>query len=175
MLTSKPTTVCPGDIFLSNNSLIASNLGLAHLAARRVWETFPRVEFDDLVQESALALSKASQHFDPRRGVCFASYAYAACFRRCRKFCRREKRIACPSLPQKELCATRQASPDEQVQAEDSLDHAMRRLPGRTREIFRRRLAGEPRTQISRSLGLSRQRIGVCENEAMTAVRAAMG
>src|SRR5208282_3398646 len=64
MLTSKPTNARGGDIFSANDARIVSNLGLAHLAARRVWAKFPRLELDDLFQEAILALFKASRHFD---------------------------------------------------------------------------------------------------------------
>jgi hypothetical protein len=69
----------------------------------------------------------------------------------------------------------RQIPPDEQVQAQDSLEQAMNCMSGRKRDIFRRRLAGESRAQIARNLCLSKQRISVCENQVMAAVRAAMG
>jgi RNA polymerase sigma factor (sigma-70 family) len=54
------------------------HLRLAWFVAGRLsgWAARRGVDFDDLVQEAALAVVRAAQRFDPARGFTFSTYAY---------------------------------------------------------------------------------------------------
>jgi RNA polymerase sigma factor (sigma-70 family) len=60
-----------GDIE-ARNILVLANLGLVHLLSNQMRR--PHVRYDDLVQEGTLGLLRATETFDPERGVRFSTY-----------------------------------------------------------------------------------------------------
>jgi len=60
-----------GDIE-ARNVLVLANLGLVHLLSNQMRR--PHVRYDDLVQEGTLGLLRATETFDPERGVRFSTY-----------------------------------------------------------------------------------------------------
>lgn len=60
-----------GDID-ARNTLVLANLGLVHLVANQMRR--PHVRYDDLVQEGTLGLLRATETFEPDRGVRFSTY-----------------------------------------------------------------------------------------------------
>ncbi|MCP4500447.1 MAG: sigma-70 family RNA polymerase sigma factor [Deltaproteobacteria bacterium] len=60
-----------GDIE-ARNILVLANLGLVHLLSNQMRR--PHVRYDDLVQEGTLGLLRATETFEPDRGVRFSTY-----------------------------------------------------------------------------------------------------
>lgn len=60
-----------GDID-ARNTLVLANLGLVHLVSNQMRR--PHVRYDDLVQEGTLGLLRATETFEPDRGVRFSTY-----------------------------------------------------------------------------------------------------
>lgn len=56
----------------ARNTLVLANLGLVHLVANQMRR--PHVRYDDLVQEGTLGLLRATETFEPDRGVRFSTY-----------------------------------------------------------------------------------------------------
>lgn len=68
----------------ARDALVAANLRLVLKIARGVQRTRgPRAPLLDVVQEGVLGLLRATDTFDPTRGVKFATYAYRMVVRRC--------------------------------------------------------------------------------------------
>lgn len=61
-----------GDIE-ARNALVLGNMGLVHMVARRIRRE--TADVDDLVQVGMLGLIRATETFDPTRGVKFSTYA----------------------------------------------------------------------------------------------------
>jgi len=57
------------------NQLVEQNMGLVKKYANQVCNSFNNVEFDDLVQEGALALVQCVDKFDLSKGCTFSTYA----------------------------------------------------------------------------------------------------
>jgi RNA polymerase sigma-B factor len=57
------------------NELVEQNMGLVKKYANQVCNSFNNVEFDDLVQEGALALVRCVDKFDLTKGCTFSTYA----------------------------------------------------------------------------------------------------
>ncbi len=58
---------------MSREEVICDNLGLVHLCAKRF--AGKGIDYDDLYQAGCVGLIKAADGFDPRRGLCFSTYA----------------------------------------------------------------------------------------------------
>ena len=57
----------------SRDAFICQNLGLVHTCAKRF--SGKGVDYDDLVQAGSMGLVKATDGFEPERGLCFSTYA----------------------------------------------------------------------------------------------------
>lgn len=58
---------------MSREQTICDNLGLVHTCARRF--AGKGIDYDDLYQAGCIGLIKATDGFDPSRGLCFSTYA----------------------------------------------------------------------------------------------------
>ncbi len=58
---------------MCRDEFIESNLGLVHACATRF--KGKGIEYDDLYSAGCVGLIKATDHFDPERGLCFSTYA----------------------------------------------------------------------------------------------------
>lgn len=61
-----------GDID-ARNCLVMANIGLVHLIANQF--SRPSVRYEDLVQEGSMGLMRATETFEPNRGVRFSTYS----------------------------------------------------------------------------------------------------
>src|SRR5439155_5942595 len=61
-----------GDID-ARNTLVMSNIGLVHLVANQFCR--PPLRYDDLVQEGTMGLIRATETFEPNRGIRFSTYS----------------------------------------------------------------------------------------------------
>lgn len=57
----------------ARNCLVMSNIGLVHLVANQFCR--PPVRYEDLVQEGTMGLIRATETFEPNRGVRFSTYS----------------------------------------------------------------------------------------------------
>lgn len=57
----------------ARNCLVMSNIGLVHLVANQLCR--PPVRYEDLVQEGTMGLLRATETFEPGRGVRFSTYS----------------------------------------------------------------------------------------------------
>jgi RNA polymerase sigma factor (sigma-70 family) len=57
----------------ARNCLVMSNIGLVHLVANQFCR--PPIKYEDLVQEGTLGLIRATETFEPNRGVRFSTYS----------------------------------------------------------------------------------------------------
>jgi len=57
----------------ARNCLVMSNIGLVHLIANQFCR--PPVRYEDLVQEGTMGLIRATETFEPNRGVRFSTYS----------------------------------------------------------------------------------------------------
>jgi RNA polymerase sigma factor (sigma-70 family) len=57
----------------ARNCLVMSNIGLVHLVANQFCR--PPVRYEDLVQECTMGLIRATETFEPNRGVRFSTYS----------------------------------------------------------------------------------------------------
>lgn len=81
----------------SRNALVLANLGLVHLVANQ----FRRgdVRYDDLVQEGTLGLMRATETFEPDRGVRFSTYSVYWIRAKIQRYLQRLDRDDVPSIP----------------------------------------------------------------------------
>ena len=56
----------------ARNTLVLANLGLVHLVANQMRR--PGLRYEDLVQEGTLGLLRATETFEPERGIRFSTY-----------------------------------------------------------------------------------------------------
>ena len=56
----------------ARNTLVLANIGLVHMVANQMRR--PHLRYDDLVQEGMLGLLRATETFEPERGVRFSTY-----------------------------------------------------------------------------------------------------
>lgn len=57
----------------ARNCLVMSNIGLVHLVANQFCR--PPIRYEDLVQEGTMGLIRATETFEPNRGVRFSTYS----------------------------------------------------------------------------------------------------
>lgn len=67
------------------NALVTANMGIVWSIAIGLTTKRPWIERDDAVQDGVVALMKATENFDPSKGVSFATYAYHVINRRLRR------------------------------------------------------------------------------------------
>ena len=58
---------------MTRDRFICENMGLVHTCAKRF--SGRGIEYDDLFQAGCVGLVKAADGFDPKRGLCFSTYA----------------------------------------------------------------------------------------------------
>lgn len=84
-----------GDID-ARNTLVLANLGLVHLVANQMRR--PHVRYDDLVQEGTLGLLRATETFEPDRGVRFSTYCVYWIRAKIQRFLQRLDRDDTPTI-----------------------------------------------------------------------------
>ena len=84
-----------GDID-ARNAMVMANLGLVHLVANQMRR--PDLRYDDLVQEGTLGLLRATETFDPTRGVRFSTYCVYWIRAKIQRFLQRIDRDDIPSI-----------------------------------------------------------------------------
>jgi RNA polymerase sigma factor (sigma-70 family) len=145
------------------NQILARHEGLVHWVVRRQW--LGTLSFQDALHEGRIGLWSALQHYDPRRGTAFSTYAVPAIARAVWRAIAIENRLS-TSAP----CDAPWAVDSDEI---DAIDDALVRtalrdltmqLPTRLRDIViaHHGLDGNsPQTfaAIGRALGVSRQRV----------------
>jgi RNA polymerase sigma factor (sigma-70 family) len=84
-----------GDID-ARNVLVMANLGLVHLVANQFRR--PTARYEDLVQEGTLGLLRATETFEPDRGVRFSTYSVYWIRAKIQRFLQRQDRDDVPSI-----------------------------------------------------------------------------
>lgn len=157
------------------NRMIEDNLGLAGVWAVKVARR-SGLDLEDLKQEAVIALTRAAELFDPRRGFQFSTYASSAIMRRLRAIERRHFEGVCGK--EVELRADWGVAKSEAVAAIASnlpeIDLSI--LPERTRYVIVHRFGiggARPRTleDVGRSLGLNKERVRQIQNDGLAALR----
>ena len=164
----------------SLNRLMSQHEGLVHYAVKhQEWYGLPR---DEVLQAGRSGLVRAILGYRVERGTKFSTYAYKAIIRQVwnavRDHLRRErKRVSMPVL--KIYVYEVGADPAQQQDWADvcqSMMELINRLPRQQAEVIRLRygLGGDkPQTQaeVGIRIGVSRQRVGQIEMEAMAWLR----
>ncbi len=157
------------------DALVRQHQGLVQAVLRRqVWNGIP---YEDLLQEGRIALWQAILHFDPRRGIAFSTYAWAAISHHLWQTIARARRpqgllpLAAPVDPAEWAADAWQ---HDQVQA--ALQHALSYLPPRLRGVLVQHygLQGEsPHSlaEIGRAWHLTRERVRQLRDEALALLR----
>jgi RNA polymerase sigma factor (sigma-70 family) len=80
----------------ARNVLVMANLGLVHLVSNQMRR--PHLRYDDLVQEGTLGLLRATETFEPDRGVRFSTYCVYWIRAKIQRFLQRQDRDDVPSI-----------------------------------------------------------------------------
>jgi RNA polymerase sigma factor (sigma-70 family) len=80
----------------ARNAFVLANLGLVHLLANQMRRT--GIRYDDLVQEGTLGLLRATETFDPTRGVRFSTYCVYWIRAKIQRYLQRLDRDDIPSI-----------------------------------------------------------------------------
>jgi RNA polymerase sigma factor (sigma-70 family) len=84
-----------GDID-ARNALVLANMGLVHLVANQMRRT--GIRYEDLVQEGTLGLLRATETFEPDRGVRFSTYCVYWIRAKIQRLLQRQDRDDAPSI-----------------------------------------------------------------------------
>lgn len=85
----------------ARNTLVLANLGLVHLVANQMRR--PGVRYEDLVQEGTLGLLRATETFEPGRGVRFSTYCVYWIRAKIQRYLQRLDRDDSPSIAGAEM------------------------------------------------------------------------
>ncbi|MFZ9888111.1 MAG: sigma-70 family RNA polymerase sigma factor [Myxococcota bacterium] len=80
----------------ARNALVLANLGLVHLVSNQMRR--PNIRYDDLVQEGTLGLLRATETFEPDRGVRFSTYCVYWIRAKIQRYLQRLDRDDVPSI-----------------------------------------------------------------------------
>lgn len=80
----------------SRNALVLANIGLVHLVANQMRR--PHLRYEDLVQEGTLGLLRATETFEPDRGVRFSTYCVYWIRAKIQRYLQRLDRDDIPSI-----------------------------------------------------------------------------
>jgi RNA polymerase sigma factor (sigma-70 family) len=80
----------------ARNALVLANMGLVHLVANQLRRT--GVRYEDLVQEGTLGLLRATETFEPERGVRFSTYCVYWIRAKIQRLVQRNDRDDSPSI-----------------------------------------------------------------------------
>jgi RNA polymerase sigma factor (sigma-70 family) len=173
------------------NRLLARHEGLVHYVVRnQIWGGVPE---DDLLQEGRIALWRAIERYDPRRGAAFSTYASVAIAR------------AVWQATQQERCVRRLEGADTEHPSADPVDAYLELEGGLWREQIHQvlgeasRYLSEPQQHVlglvygigegeatepgeslgnlaaaGRRLGLTRERVRQVRNDALAVLRLPM-
>jgi RNA polymerase sigma factor (sigma-70 family) len=138
------------------------HMRLAWFVAGRLsgWAARRGVDFDDLVQEAALAVVRVAQRFDPAKGFTFSTYAYTSVeWTLIREIRRHQSMHGLPGA------FDRPAPEGLDADAAEEVNRLLARLPERDRFAVVRRFGldgGEELTnaEVGRLLGVSGSRAG---------------
>jgi RNA polymerase sigma factor (sigma-70 family) len=85
----------------ARNTLVLANLGLVHLVANQMRR--PGLRYEDLVQEGTLGLLRATETFEPDRGVRFSTYCVYWIRAKIQRYLQRLDRDDAPSIAGAEM------------------------------------------------------------------------
>lgn len=85
----------------ARNCLVMSNIGLVHLVANQFCR--PPVRYEDLVQEGTMGLIRATETFEPNRGVRFSTYSVYWIRAKIQRFLQRIERDDIPAITGAEM------------------------------------------------------------------------
>jgi RNA polymerase sigma factor (sigma-70 family) len=80
----------------ARNCLVMSNIGLVHLVANQFCR--PPVRYEDLVQEGTMGLIRATETFEPDRGIRFSTYSVYWIRAKIQRFLQRMEREDIPAI-----------------------------------------------------------------------------
>ncbi len=155
------------------DALVRAHSGLIHTLLRRVGRA--GVPYAELVQAGRLALWRAALHFDPQRGVQFATYAGVAVERALWAAVQAGRRASESAEPV--IAAPESGTPLSQLLAvRSAVQAAVAQLPARLPAVVRALygLDGQaPCTQagLGRAWGVSRERIRQLHEQALVILR----
>jgi RNA polymerase primary sigma factor len=155
--------------------LLEQHAGLVFAVIHRQYQG--KVEEADLIQEGQIGLWKAIQHFDPRRGYAFSTYAWIAIRNHVWQIVMRSrKRQGWMEGEPEEDRLGEMVSAWQVEQVGEALQQEMVCLPEKQRRVVELGygLRGEfPHSlaQIGRQMGLSRERIRQIRDEALVLLR----
>lgn len=85
----------------ARNCLVMSNIGLVHLVANQFCR--PPVRYEDLVQEGTMGLIRATETFEPNRGVRFSTYSVYWIRAKIQRFLQKIERDDIPAISGAEM------------------------------------------------------------------------
>lgn len=89
-----------GDID-ARNCLVMSNVGLVHLVANQF--SRPPIRYEDLIQEGTMGLIRATETFEPNRGIRFSTYSVYWIRAKIQRFLQRLERDDIPAITGAEM------------------------------------------------------------------------
>jgi|SRR5580700_2107161 RNA polymerase sigma factor (sigma-70 family) len=89
-----------GDID-ARNCLVMSNVGLVHLVANQFCR--PPIRYEDLIQEGTMGLIRATETFEPNRGIRFSTYSVYWIRAKIQRFLQRLERDDIPAISGAEM------------------------------------------------------------------------
>jgi RNA polymerase sporulation-specific sigma factor len=162
------------------NLLLLRHEGLVHWVVQRQWLYI--LPFDAAVQEGRRGLWRAILGYEPKRGVKFSTYAYQAIMKYVWAAVKSERRRMRRRIAREVLVlyfydpGVDPAWLREREEVVQSLWELVNRLPGPQAEVIRMHYgldgrAPKTHAEIAAQMGVSRQRIGQIETEALTWLR----
>ncbi len=119
------------------------------------------IEFDDIASELYFRAVISLETFDPEKGA-LTTYITQSAFFAMRSLLKRSERNRTVPLDD----ATAAAIEDRKPEAPDNyaadlafVNHQLRGMNQRDRDIYYRKMAGEKHTEIAKSMGISKQRV----------------
>ncbi len=85
----------------ARNCLVMSNIGLVHLVANQFCR--PPIRYEDLVQEGTMGLIRATETFEPNRGVRFSTYSVYWIRAKIQRFLQKLERDDIPAITGAEM------------------------------------------------------------------------
>lgn len=150
----------------TEDDLILENMPLVHYIINRYYPTFTCDE--DVIQSGRLGLISASKVYDPTKGT-FSNFASKCILNEiCKEFRRRKHQNETLSLDYITEDDEGEATPLVEMLSADTdvayfdKETMFRRLSKTERTVAELLLKGFTRTEVSKMLGVSRQRVGEC-------------
>ena len=151
---------------------VLGHLGLATTLAKE-YKNIPGVDFDDILQQARIGLTRAAMSFDERKGTAFSTYAWRVIQNDLNTFySRQRRRMLREQTPfedyhhdsSKEFQSPEELMPDETAdvhtqislrESQEAIRRAMVKLPLRLRRVIEGILHGQDYRKIGKDLGFS--------------------